>query len=85
MKDAYYNREFNVFEQGIAPADCKKPENRRILLRNVSKKLTKAAVFRLLEKFGTVSDDRIDIPKNQDGFNNNDGFMCVFAEFETLA
>lgn len=82
MAKAYNDTEFNIFENGIAPTECGKVENRRILLRNVPKKWTVEAIRRLLEKFGTVKD--INIPKNQDSFNNEPGLCCVFAEFENF-
>lgn len=80
MEEDYNDTETNCFDGGLTPLDCDKSENRKILLRNVPFKLKLETIRRLLEQFGTVVS--VDIPKNQDSFNNKSGFRCVFAEFQ---
>lgn len=80
MTEAYNDTDFNVFDEGITPTECVKEKNRRILLRNIPSKMKPEACRRVLEQFGTVVD--INVPKNQECFNNKDGFSCVFAEFK---
>lgn len=77
MLDDHNNPEFNAFEEGPVANECK--DNCRILLRNVSSKLKRHAIDALLSQFGKVVD--INLPKNQDSFNNKEGFVSWFAEF----
>ena len=83
MDKALDDPQFNDLQDDFTKIECNKPKNRRILMRNISTKFKRETILRLLNNFGDISDDRIDIPRNQKGFNNKEGFICVFAEFET--
>lgn len=77
MTKDFNNPALNTFKNGPVASECK--ENCRILLKNVSRKFKLHGLDGLLRQFGNVVD--INIPQNQDSFNNKEGFMSVFAEF----
>lgn len=80
LLEHFNNPEFNAFEAGPVVNECQ--DNCRVLLRNVPRKLKHHAIDSMLGQFGTIVD--INIPKNQDNFNNREGFMSVFVEFSTF-
>lgn len=71
---------FSIHENGIQ----NKPENRKIFL-HVPISLKRETILRMLRLYGSITDDCIEIPRNQERFKNKEGYQCMFAEFETAA